>query len=335
MKSIFLYNHTVAQDTVYQPEVISRMREIIPELDENTYTYNDLVSNPEKFAETEAVFSTWGIPRLTEQEIEKYLPKLKCVFYAAGTVQKFARPFLNRGVKIMSAWAANAIPVAEYSVAQIILANKGFFRLSRIMAQKELEEAEKIKLLYHGNFREKVGLLGCGMIGSHVAELLQQYELEVLVFDPFLSDEKANSLKVKKSSLEEIFRTCSVVSNHLADNDATKAILKYEHFYSMRPFATFINTGRGAQVIEKDLVDVLMERNDLTAILDVTDPEPAELSHPFYTLSNCFLTPHIAGNLVVNEQVRMVDYMLEEYKRYVSGEPCKYEVTLEMLKTMA
>ena len=335
MKIIFLNDNIDSHSAVYQPKVVERMREVLPELDENIYTRNDIVSDPEKFSDTEAIFSTWGMSVFTEQEIETCLPRLKCVFYAAGSVQSFARPFLNRGIKVMSAWTANAIPVAEYSAAQIVLANKGFFGLSRLLAQKKLEEADEIKYLYHGNFRERVGLLGCGMIGSHVAELLQQYELEVVVFDLFMSDEKADRLKVKKCSLEEIFSTCSVVSNHLANNAATKGMLKYEYFSSMRPYATFINTGRGAQVIEPDLVRALTERPDLTAILDVTYPEPAELSHPFYTLPNCFLTPHIAGNIVPNEQVRMIEYMLEEYKRYFSGEPCKYEVTLKMLETMA
>ena len=64
---------------------------------------------------------------LTEEQIAEYLPSLKAVFYAAGSVQAFARPFLNRGIQVFSAWAANAVPVAEYTVAQIILAGKGFY----------------------------------------------------------------------------------------------------------------------------------------------------------------------------------------------------------------
>ena len=102
----------------------------------------------------------------------------------------------------------------------------------------------------------------------------------------------------------------------------------------MLPYSTFINTGRGAQIVEPDLVRVLEERPDVTAILDVTFPEPPAEGHAFYSLPNCFLTPHIAGSLM-NETHRMAEYIIEEYERYINGEPCRYEVNLKMLETMA
>ena len=70
------------------------------------------------------------------------------------------------------------------------------------------------------------------------------------------------------------------------------------------------------------------------AILDVTYPEPPEQDSELYTLANCILTPHIAGSSG-NEVRRMGQYMEEEYESFVTNQPCKYEVTLEMLKTMA
>lgn len=107
------------------------------------------------------------------------------------------------------------------------------------------------------------------------------------------------------------------------------------HLFSlMRPNATFLNTGRGAQVVEDDLVRVLRERPDLTAILDVTMPEPPVEGHPFHSLPNCILTPHIAGSLG-DEVHRMAEYMAEEYQLYVSGQPTRYEVSMKMLETMA
>jgi phosphoglycerate dehydrogenase-like enzyme len=102
----------------------------------------------------------------------------------------------------------------------------------------------------------------------------------------------------------------------------------------MRENAVFINTGRGAQVVEDDLVRILRERDDLTALLDVTYPEPPVEGHPFYTLPNCLLSPHIAGS-AGDEVARMGEYMLAECKTYLAGEPCKYEVTEKMLETMA
>jgi phosphoglycerate dehydrogenase-like enzyme len=164
--------------------------------------------------------------------------------------------------------------------------------------------------------------------------MLKQYNLKVIVFDPFLPDEKACELGVEKCELAELFERAFVVSNHLANNEQTRGMLSYAHFCRMRENAVFINTGRGAQVVEEDLVRALSERPDLTALLDVTYPEPPEDAHPFYTLDNCLMTPHIAGS-AGDEVARMGKYMLSEYKAYIAKEPTKYEVSIKMLETMA
>lgn len=333
MKAIFLCENSNNCHNVYN-DVLRKKISAISQFDESVYKKEDIISSPDKFSDVQVVFSTWGMPTFTEDEIKACFPNLECVFYGAGTVQKFARPFLNCGVKVFSAWAANAVPVAEYTVAQIILANKGFFAQTRIMADKRIDDAKRQKIACLGNYDRNVGLIGCGMIGSLVADMLKQYKLNVLVYDPFLSEEKAKALKVRSVSLDELFASCTVVSNHLANNEATKGILRYEHFSAMPEYGTFINTGRGAQVVEDDLVRILTERHDLTAVLDVTYPEPPELSHPFYTLPNCFLTPHIAGSLG-SEVVRMGEYMEKEFENYLNNLPCKYQVNLKMLETMA
>ena len=333
MKTIILCEAPQHYRTVYAPVVKDRLMSLT-DCDGALYCKADVLADPAKFADTEYIFSTWGMPSFTEAEIKTCLPALKAVFYGAGSVQGFARPFLHSGVKVFSAWAANAVPVAEYTVAQIILAGKDFYVQSRLLAQEDRPAAVARHGAHFGNYRKRVGLIGCGMIGSLVAEMLKVFDLEVLVFDPFLSAEKAERLGVRQASLEEIFATCSVVSNHLANNKDTKKMLRYEHFSLMLPYATFLNTGRGAQVVEDDLVQILTERSDLTAVLDVTEPEPSPAGHPFYSLPNCFMTPHVAGSLG-GEVVRMAEYMVDEYEALVNGQPVKYEVTMKMLETMA
>lgn len=333
MKAIFLCRGKAEIQNVYGHTAVAKLRNKV-QLDEMVYNKSDILSNPMKFSDTQIVFSTWGMPVFSKEEIQSCFPALKCVFYAAGSVQEFARPFLDCGVRVFSASAANAVPVAEYTVSQIILANKGFFALTRLMSQKQLQAAELRKNACAGNYKEKIGLIGCGTIGSLVARMLKEYEFEVFVYDPFLPAEKAKALNVTVVDLDELFASCRVVSNHLANNAATKGLLQYKHFLSMPLYSTFLNTGRGAQVVEKDLVKALSERPDLTAVLDVTDPEPAPISHPFYTLSNCFLTPHIAGSLG-GEVERMAEYMVKAYECFCDGALCKYEVTEKMLETMA
>ena len=333
MKTIILCDSPRQIPSVYAPAVMSRLQ-ALTDADGVCYTKADVLANPHRFADTEYVFSTWGMPAFTEEEIRTYLPALRCVFYAAGSVQAFARPFLRCGVRVFSAWAANAVPVAEYTVAQIILAGKDYFCQTALLKQKDWQAAANRRGAHVGNYRKRIGLIGCGMIGSMVAERLKAFDMEVVAYDPFMSAEKAERLGVRACSLEELFASCSVVSNHLANNPETQGILQYRHFSSMLPYATFINTGRGAQVVEEDLVRALRERPDLVALLDVTNPEPSPLDHPFYTLPNCFLTPHVAGSLG-GEVVRMAEYMVNEYVAYSAGQPCAFEVSEKMLETMA
>ena len=333
MKAIFLCKNTDKIFRVFDAQTLAALQALTG-VTQQIYTKEEILAEPARFAEVEIIFSTWGMPKFTEEEIKAYLPHLKCVFYGAGTVQSFARPFLACGVKIFSAWAANAVPVAEMTVAQIILANKGYYLTSRLCRESGYATAHAAHKDCRGNYGETVGIIGAGMIGSLVIQMLKSYKLSVIVFDPFLSDEKAAALGVEKCDLLTLFSRAFVVSNHLANNEQTKGMLTYDLFSRMREGAVFINTGRGAQVVEQDLVRVLCERPDLTALLDVTHPEPPEEDHPFYKLPNCLLTPHIAGS-AGDEVARMGEYMLAECRAYLSGKPTRFEVSEKMLETMA
>ncbi len=333
MKAIFLCEQTTDIFRVFNQNVYDQLNALIG-IEKTVYTKAEILSDPNLFSDVEFIFSTWGIPCFAEEEIKQCFPSLKCVFYGAGTVQSFARPFLRCGVKVYSAWAANAVPVAEMTVAQIILANKGYFLTSRLYRESGDLSAKAMLSKYQGNYGETVGIIGAGMIGQLVITMLKSYHVNVLVFDPFLSEEKAVELGVEKCDLSTLFERAFVVSNHLADNEQTRGMLTGELFSRMRKNAVFINTGRGAQVVEEDLIHVLRDRPDLTALLDVTEHEPIVKEHPFFALPNCVVTPHIAGSQG-GEVARMGQYMLMECQAYLSGEPCHYEVTERMLSTMA
>ena len=333
MNAIFLSQHIKKLETVYTPQ----QRDVIcgeAGCDRRFYTKEDVLSTPEAFREVRWIFSTWGMPSFTEVEIRFLFPNLEAVFYAAGSVQTFARPFLHCGVKVFSAWMANAVPVAEYTVAQILLANKGFFAASGCMSGGDAKAARLIAKAYPGNFDTPVGIIGTGAVGALVCRMLQPYRLKVYACSLELTEEKARELGVEICDMESIFANCQVVSNHLANNEKTKGIFTQSHFASMRPYATFLNTGRGAQVVESDLVNVLRDRPDLVAVLDVTDPEPPVADSPLYQLPNCVLTPHIAGSSG-NEVCRMAEWIYEEFLRFCKGENCSYEVTEAMLEVMA
>ena len=284
-------------------------------------------------AEADVAFSTWGMLAPTEAEIEKALPRLRAVFYGAGSVQGFARPFLARGVRVYSAWHANAVPVAQVAVSQILLSAKGYFRVQPLMRESAAAARERLAH-YPGNYGLRAGLLGLGAVGSKVAESLVSHGIEVVAFDPYVSKERAESLGVRLAGLDEIFASCMIVSNHLANNAETAGILRREHFLSMPPHSTFINTGRGPQLREGDLYDALIADPTRTALLDVLTDEGEADGNPLRALPNCLITPHMAGP-TGREVRRMGDYMIEAFDRFAAGEPCPYEVTIDMLNTLA
>lgn len=333
-------------DKAYSPEVQSQLSET---LDFVEPLYSDELSSwhsaqdPQasaRFREVRYIFSTWGMPELEEAMLEQYFPSLEAVFYAGGTVQPFARPFLNRGIRVFSAWEANAIPVAEYTLAQIILSGKRFFHAARLYKEAGPAEASRVGRECPGNYDLTVGLLGCGAIGALVAEYLKGFRYKVLAFDPFLSEARAAELGVTLVSLPEVFSEADIVSNHLANNAETVGMLDASCFDRLKRDAVFINTGRGAQVVEDDLVRALESEPLRQALLDVTWPEPVQDDHPFLKLDNCVLTPHIAGSLGA-EIRRMGEYMFESFSTLEGSATdgrtaiLPREVTLDMLEYMA
>ena len=320
---------------VFAPELVAKMQSEmnfpIPEI----LTAENLPKYEEQTKTVEYLFSTWGMLKLSSEEIDRYFPNLRAVFYAAGTVQAFARPFIEKGIAVFSACAANAVPVAEYTLAQIILANKGFFTLMHKPGSGPVWDRKKGAGLYTGNYETKVGIIGAGMIGKLVIQKLKALDkIDVLVFDPFLPDEKAEELGVTKVDLHTLFAECTIISNHLANNEQTKGMLNAECFNRMGKSAVFINTGRGAQVVEDDMIAAMKAEPERIALLDVTYPEPPLPESELYLLPNVILTPHIAGSLH-NEIHRMAEFMYEEYSSFDKGEPTRYSVSLKMLETMA
>jgi phosphoglycerate dehydrogenase-like enzyme len=280
--------------------------------------------------EVEVIFATWGIPSFTERHFSA-MPNLQAVFYAAGNVKSFAEPLTKRNITLVSAWDINAIPVAEMCLSQILLSLRGYFRASRRYSELKTHEAKSFSR--SGVNGETIGLIGLGKIGTRVRKLLSTYPIKVIANDPFLTDERASELDVESTSLNKIFERSSVVSNHIPDLQSTIGALDGSHFSAMREGSTFINTGRGAQIVEADLIEVLQNRPDLTALLDVTLPEPPASDSPLWSLPNVVISPHIGGT-VGDEVVRLADCVIDEYERWNSGEPLEYEITVEVLATM-
>jgi len=281
--------------------------------------------------EADFIFSTWGMPLMNEEFLAA-APVLKAVFYAAGSVKGFVTDEgWNRGILISSAWAANSVPVAEYTLASILLSLKRFWHFSRAARWEDgRPEVHTIPGAYHS----KVGLISLGAVGRATARLLKPFELTLLAYDPFFPPKLASELNIGLVPLDELFRECDVISIHAPWIPETERMITGKLIASMKEGATLINTSRGAVVAEDEMIDVLARRSDLSAVLDVTHSEPPARDSLLRSLPNVVLTPHIAGSMQ-RECGRMGKWMADELRRFLTGEPLRHMVTREQLARMA
>ncbi len=285
-----------------------------------------------RLSSVEIIFSGWGAP-VFDQALLDRMPSLKAIFYGAGTVKKIITDCIwERSIIVTSAYYANAIPVAEFTFAQIILALKSTWQYAlKLKAEQRWSQDLAIPGCFHGS---KVGIIALGTIGRLVCERLRSIEVEILAYDPYASKAQMEEMGVRKVSLEELFAECEVISLHAPKLDSTLNMIQDFHFRLMAPGATFINTARGAIVDEVGMLNVLKERPDIMAILDVTTLEPPEPGSAIFTLPNVILTPHIAGSMG-RECRRMGRLAITECQRFLQGEPPLYPVNLENFHLMA
>lgn len=282
----------------------------------------DLSAHGGRLRMAEGVFTGWGAPKIAE--LLPLCDNLKVIFFAGGTASDLiSQEVWDRGIRITSSYVANAVPVAEYSLAAILLGLKGGWRA---MMEVKMSHRYIRRTEVAGAYGTTVGLIACGAIARELLRLLRAFDLKALVYDPFLSAEEIRSLGAEPAGLDEIFLKSDVISLHSPELEETIGMIRGRHLASMRPGATFINTARGAVVNERELYDVAAQRPDLQFVLDVLDPEPPAECSPVFLLPNIIVTPHIAGAMG-GECLRMGQYMLEELERYLSGKPLRWSIT--------
>ncbi|GHJ42446.1 hydroxyacid dehydrogenase [Streptomyces sp. TS71-3] len=284
-------------------------------------------------ADVDLLVTGWGCPPL-DADVLAAAPRLRAVVHTAGTVRgHVTEACWERGIEVSSAAAANALPVAEYTVAMILLAGKQVLeRATAYRAARRREEPLNVVATL-GNYRRTVGILSASLIGRRVIELLRPYDLDVLLHDPYVTDEEVAALGARPVSLPELFTGSDIVSVHTPLLPATRGLVSRDLLTSMRPDAVLVNTARGAVVDQDALVDVLRERR-IRAVLDVTDPEVPPADHPLWDCDNALITPHLAGSQG-NEWQRLADLAIGEVKRWAAGDGFAHPVRRERLAFLA
>jgi phosphoglycerate dehydrogenase-like enzyme len=270
-------------------------------------------------AEAEVLLTCWGVPPITAQVLAA-APRLRAVVHAAGTVKHHITDACwERGIAVSSAAAANALPVAEYTLAAILFAGKRVLDSARGYRELRTGHDWHGTLIDAGNYRRTVGLVGASRIGRRVIDLLRPFDLRVLLYDPYVDAAEAAALGVTSVPLDELCARSSVVSVHAPQLPATHHMIGAAQLAAMANGSTLINTSRGSLVDEDALLPELVSGR-LHAVLDVTEPELPAPDSPLYDLPNVLLTPHVAGSLG-NETHRMADHALDEIERFTKGQP--------------
>lgn len=331
LKGIYIMLPNVFEN-VYSVQTRERINKYV-EIVTPIISADELLADTSVLEEVDVIFSGWGAP-LFNEELLKAAPNLKAIFYAAGSLKHvLTDSFWQSNIKVTSANVANAMPVAEYTLAGILFSLKNVWQLTTRVREEKYYQIGVFQPVI-GNYNATVGIVSLSQVGRMVVEHLKHFDVKVIGYDPFVSQEEFDRLGVRQVSLEELFKVSDVVSLHSPLLAETEGMIQKEHFQSMKQQATFINTARGAIIDEEALIDVLINRPDLSALLDVTSPEPPVADSPLYRLPNVVLTPHIAGS-AGNEQARLGSYMADELERMVDKQPLRYEVNQQQFNRMA
>jgi phosphoglycerate dehydrogenase-like enzyme len=324
--------HPVVRDELIRPDHLKRLAATTRLVSEDVF--RDFEALEEHLARIEILVTSWGCPPVNAEVIDR-MPRLQLVAHLAGSVKGFLDDVVwRRGIRVTNAVAANAKPVAEFTVAAILFANKKVFQLNRFYTRHRENRAPWTREAPDvGNYRKTVGIVGASHVGRLVIEYLKPYDLRILLYDPYVTPLTARELGAMKVGLSELMSGSDVVSLHAPLLKDTVQMIGARELKLMDDQATLINTARGG-IVDQDALIGELEKGRLFAILDTTDPDVLPPDSPLYELPNVFLTPHIAGSLGAETQ-RLTDYIVAEVERFTTGRALKHLVRREQLARLA
>ncbi|NEC84570.1 hydroxyacid dehydrogenase [Streptomyces sp. SID12501] len=287
----------------------------------------------EILADVDLLVTGWGCPVL-DADVLAAAPRLRAVVHTAGSVRPHVTDACwERGIEVSSAAAANALPVAEYTLAMILLTGKQVLERAHAYAATHTRDNWLRTSHEIGNYRRTVGIVSASLIGRRVIELLRPHDFDILLHDPFVTDADVSELGVERVELDALFARSDTVSLHTPLLTATRGLVSRSLLDAMRPGAVFINTARGGVVDQDALTDAVRERR-IRAVLDVTDPEVLPPDHPLWNCPDALLTPHLAGSQG-NEWRRLADLAVAETENWASGAGFRHPVRRERLAFLA
>lgn len=299
-------------------------------------TLEALAADP-RAADVEVLLTGWGSPLLTTDVMES-CPSLGLIAHCMGSVRSIVDPALfGRGVRCTSCAAQNAIPVAEFLISWVLRWNKQLPHWENAYGRRPGSFAfvERFADAYAtiGNRDKTVGVIGASRVGRRFMTLLGNFDLSVLLFDPYVSEAAAAACGATKVSLQALMAASDIISINAPLLPETRHMVGARELAAMRDGALLINTARGG-LVDHDALLAELSTGRLNAVLDVTEPEPLPADSPFFTLPNVVLTPHVAGSMGT-ELHRMTDNALAEVELFLAEGRLNQEVCARTWATAA
>ena len=243
-----------------------------------------------------------------------HAPRLKVIGRAGIGVDNVDIPAASRrGIIVMNTPFGNSITTAEHAIAMMFAVAR---QIPEAHASTAAGKWEKSRFMGVEMTGKTLGLIGCGNIGSIVADRARGLRMKVLAYDPYLSDERAAKLGVTKVALEDLLPAADIVTLHVPMTDATRNILSRENLAKMKRGARVINCARGGLVDEAALAEMVREGHIGGAGIDVFAEEPAK-ENPLFGLPNVVCTPHLGAatteaqeNVALQVAEQMSDYLM-------------------------
>jgi D-3-phosphoglycerate dehydrogenase len=269
----------------------------------------------ERLREADVAVNIRGRTRFTA-EVLQACPTLKLIsIWGTGTDNADLKAAAARGITVTNTPGANAVAVAEHTVALILAVVKQLAQADRAMRQGGWPRNLVPQLR-----GKRLGLIGTGLIGREVAAMGRGLGLEVVAWTFHPNPSLAVSLGLRYVELDELLRTSDIVSLHLRATPDTRHFLNRERLALLKPTAFVVNTARGALIDESALVEWLREKRIAGAGLDVFETEPLPAGHPLTTLPNVLLTPH-CGGMTPDSNLIGLAMAVENIENFLKGTP--------------
>lgn len=242
-------------------------------------------------------------------------PELRAVFHLGGSVRGiFPQETLPADLIVVSARNANAVPVAEYALACIILAAKRAAQFADRLRRGTDYWSGALRA-NAGLFGARIGIVGLSATARHLLQLLRSFDVDVAVADPTRPDHEIRVTGARPLPLDALVEWCDILSLHAPSLPTTRGMIDAHRLATLRDGASVINTARG-DLIDTAALTAQCAAGRLTAYLDVTDPEPLTPDSPLPGLEHAFVTPHIAGAMG-SDVHRMTTFVLNELRTVI------------------